>query len=296
MIAVVIPTLNEEKAIGDVIEGFPDSYRDIEIRKYVVDGGSIDGTVEKAEKAGAEIINQRLERGKGDGLRQAVENIEADYYLIIDGDGSYDPGEFEKIVDPLIDGKAEHVIGWRRNRKPGSIPRLNLLGNKIFNLLATLTTGRKIHDMLSGYRGFSTESLEYTDLTRPGFGIETEMTFTALKNGVPLEEVEVSYDDREGESKLDPFSDGWRIMNTIIWSVRDMNPLKFFSIVSAFWILMAVYPAFLTLRQKLQEGVITNLGPALAASVFLIIAVQMMIFGLLADQIKNVERRMRNRL
>ncbi|MFB6213196.1 MAG: glycosyltransferase [Candidatus Nanohaloarchaea archaeon] len=295
MIAAVVPTLNEEEAIGRVVEGLPAEYRDHEVEVYVVDGGSTDATVERAREAGAEIIHQRLSGGKGNGVKQALQEIDAEIYVMLDGDGTYDPEEFGKLVDPVLSGRAEHVIGRRSDREKGAIPRLNLLGNYLFNLVTRISTGEEIHDMLSGYRAFTRESLAYTDFTRPGFGIETEMTFTALENHVPIEEVEISYAEREGESKLNPVSDGWRIINTMVWSIRDMNPLKFFSSISLFVLLMAAYPSYLTLRQKLETGYVTDLGPALAAGVLLILAVQFLVFGLLADQVKNVEKRLRNR-
>jgi len=296
MIAVIIPTLDEEKAIKEVINGFPDIYRGFEVEKYVIDGGSCDRTVSIAKGAGAEVLHQKLDGGKGNGVRQCMNEVDADIYVMIDGDGTYSPDEFSKIVDPVIDGEAEQVIGRRSRREEGSIPKLNLVGNKIFNLVTRLTTREKIHDMLSGYRSFSKESLKYTDMTRPGFGIETEMTFTAIENNVPIKEVDIKYAEREGDSKLNPVSDGWRIFTTLIWSIRDMNPLKFFSSVSFFLMLLAVYPSYLTIEQRLRTGEITNIMPALTASVFLILAVQLMIVGLISDQIKNVEKRLRNQI
>lgn len=294
MIAVIVPTLNEEEAIGSVLQKFPKEYREHELKIYVVDGGSEDRTREIAEEHGGEVIVQNLGGGKGNGLRQAVNEIEADYYLMLDGDGTYDPEEMNRLLDPLLDGEAEHIIGWRKNRSRGAIPALNLVGNRVFNLITSFSTGTKVHDMLSGYRAFTRESLNYTSMTRPGFGIETEMTFTAIENDVPVKEVPISYSEREGESKLHPLRDGWRIINTIVWSIRDMNPLKFFSTAAAFFFILSLYPGYLTVMQKLEYGSVQNLGPALFASLLAIVGVQLLIFGLLADQIKNTERRIRD--
>lgn len=296
MIAIIIPTLNEEKAIQNVVKGFPEKYRDHKIEKYIIDGGSTDNTVSKAREAGAKIIEQTLEGGKGNGVRECLEQVKADIYVMIDGDGTYEPDEMSRLVDPVIDGEAEHVIGRRTNREKGSIPRLNLAGNKIFNLVTRLATRKDIRDMLSGYRAFTRESLKYTEVTKPGFGIETEMTFTALENNVPIKEVDISYSERSGESKLNPLSDGWRIFSTLVWSIRDMNPLKFFSSISIFLVLLGAYPGFLAVKQKLTTGYIQDLGPAIAAGVLLILAVQFFVFGMLADQIKNIEKRLKNSL
>ncbi len=295
MIAIIIPALNEEEAIESVIEGFPASYRNHSMETYVIDGGSTDGTQELAESAGAKVIKQRRGGGKGNGVSQALEEIDADIYVMIDGDSTYDPKEIDRLVDPIIEGEAEHVIGRRSDREKGAIPRINLVGNYVFNLITRLMTGKDIRDMLSGYRAFTRESLEHTHFTRPGFGIETEMTFTALENHVPIKEVEISYGNRKGNSKLHPMRDGWRIINTIIWSIRDMNPLKFFSTISLLLLVLAAYPSYLTIQQKLSEGIIQHPGTAIAAGVLAILAVQLFVFGMLADQIKNVEKRLRNR-
>lgn len=296
MIAIIIPTLNEEKAIYSVVKGFPDEYRGEEVKTYVIDGGSSDKTVSEAKRANAEIIRQKLEGGKGNGVQECLKQVEADIYVMIDGDGTYEPKEMSKIVDPVIDGEAQHVIGRRKRREEGSIPKLNLIGNKIFNLVTRLTTRKDIHDMLSGYRAFTKESLEHTEITKPGFGIETEMTFTALENNIRIKEVDISYSERSGESKLNPLSDGWRIFSTLIWSIRDMNPLKFFSSISIVLLMLGTYPAFLTVKQKITTGYIQELGPAIAAGVLLILAVQFFIFGMIADQIKNIEKRLKNRI
>ncbi|MFB6204577.1 MAG: glycosyltransferase [Candidatus Nanohaloarchaea archaeon] len=289
----MIPVLNEEEAVEEVVQGFPEEYRGRELDIFVIDGGSTDSTVEKAEDAGATVLEQRLSGGKGNGVKEALAEVEADIYVMIDGDGTYDPGEVGRLLDPLIDGEAEHVVGRRVERDPGSIPRLNRVGNSLFNWVTRLSTGKEIHDMLSGYRAFTRYSLDFTDLTRPGFGIETEMTFSAVENHVPIREVEISYREREGESKLHPLSDGWRIINTIIWSIRDMNPLKFFSTASIVFFLLAVYPLYLTAHQYLIYGRIQDTAPGLLAGVLVIIGIQLMILGMLSDQVKSLEKRLK---
>lgn len=296
MIAVIIPTLNEEEAIREVINDFPSKSHGHNVNLYVVDGGSTDQTVNIAEETRAEVINQRLDGGKGNGVRQALDEIDADIYAMIDGDGTYNPKELDKIIKPIIDQEAEHVIGRRSDRSSNAIPKLNLFGNYLFNLAVRVSTDEEVHDMLSGYRAFTDYSLDYTEFTEPGFGIETEMTFTAIENKVPIEEVEISYDEREGESKLNPISDGWRIITTIIWSIRDMNPLKFFSTVSLIFFTLATYPSYLAISQYILNGRIIDLAPSLVASVLIIIGLQLFIFGMMSDQIRSNEKRLKSRL
>jgi len=294
MISVIIPTLNEEKAIENVVEGFPDSYRDEEIELYVIDGGSDDRTVERSLEAGANVIHQTLEGGKGDAMREAFREIESDYYVMIDGDGTYDPSEVGRLLDPLLDGEAKHVVGKRTNREKGAIPLLNRCGNRLFNFMASASTGRKVQDMLSGYRAFSSDSLNHYGFTSPGFGIETEMTFSAIEANLPIKEVEISYVNRKGKSKLDPVSDGWRILKTVIWSTRDLNPLKFFTFSALALLVLATYPSYLVFQQKLTTGRVQDLGPVMLSAMLIIVAVQLLIFGMLADQVRNMEKRIEN--
>jgi len=296
MISVIIPTLNEKEAIKEVIENFPEKCQGHEVELYVIDGGSNDGTTNIAENTRVEVIKQRLNGGKGNGVRQAIGEIESDIYAMIDGDGTYDPKELDKVVEPIINDRAEHVIGRRSERSSNAIPKLNLLGNYVFNLAVRLSTKEEVHDMLSGYRAFTDYSLQHTEFTEPGFGIETEMTFTAIENKVPIEEVDISYEEREGESKLNPISDGWRIITTIIWSIRDMNPLKFFSTVSLLFFTLAVYPSYLAVSQYLSNGRIVDLAPSLVASVLIIIGLQLFILGMMSDQIRSNEKRLKSRL
>lgn len=296
MIAVIIPTLNEEEAIEEVIQSFPKKSHGNNVKLFVIDGGSSDRTIEIAENSRAEVIKQRLGGGKGNGVRQALNEIEADIYAMIDGDGTYDPKELDKVIDPIVNQRAEHVIGRRSERSSDAIPKLNLFGNYVFNLAVRLSTKEQVHDMLSGYRAFTDYSLDYTEFTEPGFGIETEMTFTAIENKVPIEEVDISYEEREGESKLNPISDGWRIITTIIWSIRDMNPLKFFSTVSLLFFILAIYPSYLAVSQYLSNGRIVDLAPSLVASVLIIIGLQLFILGMMSDQIRSNEKRLKSRL
>jgi dolichol-phosphate mannosyltransferase len=293
MIAVIIPTLNEEKALPSLLDSFPESYMDRRIEKFVVDGGSTDRTKEIARERSVNLIEQKRLGGKGNGVEEAIRSVDADIYVLIDGDGTYNPGEVNKLLDLIIDGEAEHVIGKRNYEDDRDTKYLNKIGNYFFNKAVSVSTGKNIEDMLSGYRAFTSESLRYTDVTSPGFGIETEMTLSAIGNDVNIKEVDISYRPRKGESKLNPISDGWRIIKTIIWSVRDSNPLRFFFLISLVFLLTSLYPTYLTLTQWIRNGRIVDVAPAIAASFLLIVSIQFIIFGLLADQIRNVERRLR---
>ncbi|MDY6771279.1 MAG: glycosyltransferase [Candidatus Nanohaloarchaea archaeon] len=297
MIAVVISTLNEEAAIADVLAAVPATIRGEETRTYVIDGGSSDATVEIAEDHGAEVIHQTYPGGKGAAVRQAFDEIDADIYVLLDGDGTYLPEEMEELVAPIMDGEADHVMGSRiEHREKGSIPRFNLLGNLFFNFVVRQVYGRDIQDMLTGYRALDEDVVERMELLRDGFGIETEMTLLTLDGDARLQEVPITYRCREGDSKLHPVRDGLRIMKTIVWMARDTRPMLFFSGLSAVFFAAALYPSALVVQEKLATGFVQHVTPAVLASLLYIMALQTFLFGMIADQQKNTRKRLERKL
>lgn len=296
MIAAIIPALNEAAAIGDVVREVPDEIKGERVETYVIDGGSDDGTREIAREAGAEVIDQYYRGGKGAAVRQAFDEIDAEVYVFLDGDGTYDPAEMDEVAGPVLAGEYDHVVGSRlENREKGAITRLNLMGNWLFNMLVRRIYGADIRDMLSGYRAVSRELVERTPVFRDGFGIETEMTIQTLDADFRIHEVPIRYARRQGSSKLSPFRDGMRILGTIIWMFRDTRPMLFFSLLSLVFLLLGLYPGMLAVNQKLSQGVITNVVPPLVASVCLLFALQTFLFGLIADQQKKVLKTLHRR-
>lgn len=297
MIAAIVPTLNEEAAIGEVIEEIPDELDGESVEVYVIDGGSTDDTREIAHDHGANVIEQRYDGGKGAAVREAFDRIEADIYVLLDGDGTYLPSEMEEVVRPILDDEADHVMGSRMERRePRSIPFLNLVGNRFFNLLVRQLYNRGVTDMLTGYRALSREVVESMEILRDGFGVETEMTLLTLDSDHRLAEVPITYRRRQGESKLNPVQDGMRIMKTIVLMARDTRPLLFFSLISAFFVIAAVYPSFLVIEEKVTTGVVTHVTPAVFATLLYIFALQTFLSGMLADQQKNTRKRLERKL
>jgi len=293
MIAAVVPTLNEEDAIGWVLERVPSSIDGHAVKVFVVDGGSEDRTCEIAAENGADVINQRYRGGKGAAMRQAFDDIDAGVFVFLDGDGTYDPEEMEGLVSPVLDGEAEHVAGSRiERREEGAIPFFNLIGNKLFNWTVRWVYGADIRDMLSGYRAIDGELAERLPVLQDGFGIETELTVLTLDSDASLREIPIRYLHRKGSSKLHPVRDGFNILKTILWMVRDTRPLRFFSLLSMMFVALAVYPTYVTIRQKLLYGVVSQPTPAIVATLFYIFALQVFLFGLMADQRKNMQKRL----
>lgn len=212
-VVCIIPTLNECSTIGTVILHAKQRAH----RVVVVDGNSQDNTVEEALKAGAEVLLQEG-TGKGIALRTAFSKCNEDIYVIIDGDATYSPLEMHRIIQPLIEGCADMVIGSRflGERELGAISFINVLGNRLFNFLINTLFDGKLTDSQSGFRGFHKQMAQELALSSTGFEVETELTVKALKARLRVLEVPISYKKRPGtKSKLNPIIDGLSIVKLI---------------------------------------------------------------------------------
>lgn len=226
-VTVLIPTYNEEPTVAEVVKGFlKQGYDDV----LVIDGGSEDNTQKAAEEAGARVVEQSG-TGKGQAVREAIhEHLERPYVVMIDGDGTYLPGELDRLLEPLEEG-TDHVLGNRLGN-PEAFTRLNYAGNRIFNLEFAVAHGEYLGDILTGYRAFTLESARELTLTEDGFGIETEMCAEAVGAGQTVETVGVTYRERpEGsEEKLHPVLDGGRIGFVVYRTTRRTRPAFFYGV------------------------------------------------------------------
>ena len=215
-VVCVIPTLNESNTVAEVVS----KAKQFAYRVIVVDGFSEDDTIKRAMEAGAEVIYQEG-IWKGLALRTVFNKIKEDVYVIIDGDATYNALEMGKIIQPIIKGEVDMVIGSRLKGtiQVGSISRKNMFGNKLINFLINLLFHGKITDSQSGFRAMSRKAVENMNLSSNGFEIETEMTIKALKQGLRIRDIPITYVRRTGsQSKLNSFKAGSRILNTIIRS------------------------------------------------------------------------------
>jgi len=234
-VCVLIPTLNEKATIGYIIEELQaDGYHQI----LVVDGHSTDGTPEIAEKLGATVMMQEG-KGKGAAMIEAFEKITSPYILMLDGDGTNPPEYADAMVEPLIRGRADHVIGNRLNQyERGALPRLNFWGNRLMNTLFKWAHGVYMTDILSGYRAFTLASVRQMNLKEAGFEIETEISSAVIHRGLRFEVVPTFYKKRPGSpTKLHPVRDGYKIFRAISKYGKMNNPLFHFSV---FGILMGI--------------------------------------------------------
>lgn len=213
VVAVIFPALNEEQAIFELVKKVPNAVGDAETEIYVIDGGSTDKTVEKAEEAGAKVIHQKYKGGKGVAMREALEEINAQVYTFIDADNTYKPQELGKLVNPILENQAYHVSGSRfKKRDSDAFQYTNYFGNKMISWFFRRLTSSNVEDFLTGYRALDSKLAEELELKSKGFEIETEIVFKTVKQGYNIKEEDINYSSRTGESKLDFKTDGAKLI------------------------------------------------------------------------------------
>jgi len=293
-VCVLLPALNEAETITDVITSYQAAgFTNI----LVIDGGSSDGTREKAADAGATVLTQ-TGSGKGQAVRQAVGHIDAPYVLMVDADMTYRAADAEAMLEPLLDGEADHVIGDRfADMQSGAMTTLNKIGNRIFNGIFRAIYGESYADILSGYRAFTTDSFERLTLTADGFGIETEMAIQCAKHEIETAVVPITYRPRPDGSatNLHPVKDGSIILLELYRNAKTNNPLFYFGSVglgsTTVGVVMLVFVLWRWLTLNITHELIAIGGVAM-----LLLGVQLLIFGFLADMIQSLHREQRDRI
>ena len=294
-VCVLLPTLNEAPTVETVISGFRDhGFENI----LVIDGGSTDGTPSIAAEAGARVVTQSG-RGKGQAVREAVTtHVESEYILMADADATYRPAEGWSLVEPVVTGDAEHVIGNRfADMSEGAMTRLNKIGNALLNRTFAFIHGRDFEDILSGYRAFTRESFRQINPHTEGFGIETELSVGSIEHGQRVRVVPVHYDPRPTGSttKLRPFRDGGIILLTLYRLARTNNPLFYFgSVGTVSTVVGAGFAAFVGYRW-FAHG-ISHEVLAVVAAFGILFGVHLLMFGLLSDLIVKLHRQQMRRL
>ncbi|GAA4376452.1 glycosyltransferase family 2 protein [Nocardioides caricicola] len=282
-IAAVVPCHNEEAAIATVVADLVASVPGITV--YVYDNCSTDRTVERAREAGA-IVCSEPHKGKGNVVRRAFADIDADIYLLIDGDDTYDAGAAPAMIEKLLADNLDQVVGVRR----GDAYRAgHETGNKALNRIVTGIFGDTMGDMLSGYRIFSRRFVKSFPAVSREFEIETELTVHSLALRIPSATVDVGFKDRpEGsESKLRTYRDGWKILNVIMTLTRHERPIYFYGLISAVLMFLATVLAIPVLVQYVQTGMVPRMPTLIVSSFLVMISCLLFLAGLVIDGIRK---------
>jgi glycosyltransferase involved in cell wall biosynthesis len=291
-IAVLLPCYNEEAAIGATVAGFRAALPGAAI--YVYDNNSSDNTCEAARQAGA-IVRSERQQGKGHVVRRMFADIDADVYIMADGDLTYDPTAAPAMVDLLLAEQFDMVVGTRRHQASAAYRGGHVLGNKLFTGILSSLFGRTFSDIFSGYRVFSRRFVKSFPVLSSGFEIETEMSVHALELRMPVGEVETAYAARlEGsESKLSTFRDGWRILNTIVTLYRIERPVLFYGGIGALLLIAAILLSIPLVVTYLHTGLVPRFPTAILVTGMTIIAVLCFFAGLILDTVTRGRREVR---
>lgn len=278
-IAAIVPCHNEGLGVAKVVADLHAAVPGMTV--YVYDNCSTDDTAQRARQAGAVVCSEPL-KGKGNVVRRAFADIDADIYLLVDGDDTYDAAAAPAMIDQLVRHNLDQVVGVRR----GSAYRQgHELGNRALNRIVTGIFGDTMGDMLSGYRVFSRRFVKSFPAVSREFEIETELTVHSLALRIPSATHEVAFSDRaEGsESKLRTYRDGWKILNVILTLTRHERPICFFGLISLLFTLVSVVLATPVLAEYLHTGMVPRLPTLFVASFLLVIACLCFTAGLVID-------------
>lgn len=293
-VAVLIPCYNEEVAIPVVISDFQEALPCARI--YVYDNNSTDGTREVASAAGA-IVRREDMQGKGQVVRRMFADIDADIYVLVDGDATYNAADAPAMVKRLHDERLDMVVGMRVSEELAAYRRGHRFGNGLLTALTGYIFGRTFTDMLSGYRVFSRRFVKSFPAHASGFEVETELTVHALEQRMPVVEVPTRYISRmEGsKSKLSTWRDGWRILLTILKLTKNGRPLAFFSVGAAMCALLSVALAIPLLATYVKTGLVPRFPTAILCAALALLAGSLLVCGLILDTV-TLGRREQRRL
>jgi len=283
-VAVLIPCYNEEVAIGRVVADFRSALPAATI--YVYDNNSRDGTVAAARAAGAVVRTETLQ-GKGNVVRRMFADIEADIYVLVDGDDTYEAAAAPRMVRMLAEDRLDMVNGARVTEIAAAYRRGHRFGNAMLTGIVARVFGNRVSDMLSGYRAFSRRFVKSFPALAAGFETETEFTVHALELKMPIGEVPTAYKDRPAgsTSKLSTWRDGFRILRTILVLVKEERPLPFFSLIGATLLLLGIGIFLPVFVEYLATGLVPRLPTALLSTGLVLLSFLSFACGLILDTV-----------
>ncbi len=291
-IAVLVPCYNEEAAIAKVVEDFAAALPHATI--YVYDNCSTDRTAEVARDAGAVVMIEPL-RGKGNVVRRMFADVEADIYLLVDGDDTYEAAAAPALVERLVGENLDMVSGARANYGEGAYRPGHRFGNALLSGIVAVVFGNRFKDMLSGYRVFSRRFVKSFPALASGFEIETELTVHALELRMPVVEVATQYSDRPDgtASKLHTYRDGFRILMTILVLLKEERPLPFFGAICGLFLITAVVLSGPLVLTYLETGLVPRFPTAVLASTIMLLGFLSLACGLVLDTVTRGRREMK---
>jgi glycosyltransferase involved in cell wall biosynthesis len=288
-VAVLLPCYNEAAAIGQTVAAFRAALPDAAI--YVYDNNSSDGTAAVAAAAGATVRIERMQ-GKGHVVRRMFADIDADIYVLADGDATYDAGAAPAMIARLADERLDMVVGARQSEVQAAYRRGHRLGNRLLTGCVAWIFGRSFSDILSGYRVFSRRFVKSFPVLAQGFEIETDITVHALELRLPVAEVMTAYAARpEGSaSKLSTWRDGWRILTMILNLARTEKPVTFFGLFAALFLATALGLSVDLVATYLDTGLVPRLPTAVLAMGLTLVALLALVCGLILDTVTRGRR------
>lgn len=291
-IAVLIPCYNEAEAIESVVKDFAAALPTASI--YVYDNNSTDETKARAARAGA-IVRTETFQGKGNVVRRMFADIEAEAYVLVDGDGTYDAASAAAMVDTLLANSLDMVNGSRVPVSSAAFRPGHVFGNKLLTGTVAAIFGNRLRDMLSGYRVFSRRFVKSFPALASGFETETELTVHALELRLPLAEIQTPYRDRPpgSKSKLNTFRDGFRILRTIVYLVKEERPMQFFSLLALALFASSIILGWPVIATYIETGLVPRLPTAVLAVGTMILAAVSLVAGLILDTVTLSRREMK---
>ncbi len=292
-IAVLIPCYNEAITIKKVVEDYKEVLPEADI--YVYDNNSTDGTDKIAKKAGA-IVRYEYKQGKGNVIRRMFKDIDADCYLMIDGDDTYPKENAREMCNLILEEKADMVIGDRlsstyftENKRP-----FHNFGNKIVRFLINKLFKNNIKDIMTGYRAFSYDFVKGFPVLSKGFEIETEMTIHAVDKNFKLVEIPVTYRDRPkgSASKLNTYSDGFKVLKTIAVLFKEYKPAFFFNILSVLLILISLVFMIPVFLEYYQTGLVPRFPSLIVGCFVLLVSILLWITGIILQVITKKHKQL----
>lgn len=296
-LAVLIPCYNEAVAIGAVVRAFQAALPSARI--YVYDNNSKDETARVAAEAGA-IVRREPWQGKGNVVRRMFSDIEADLYLLVDGDGTYDAASAPKLIAALLDDQLDMVVGARVERAQESYQRGayrpgHRFGNALLTGLVSKIFGRTIRDMLSGYRVFTRRFVKSFPAMSAGFEIETELSVHALELRMKIAEIDTPYGERpEGSfSKLSTYRDGWRILKLVSHLVKEERPADFFGAAFIALLVLALALGIPVVIEFMQTGLVPRFPTAILSTGIMLLAFLSLTCGIILETVTTARREMK---